>query len=182
MNHSTEGVTLIAAFVSDVINLYEGKSDQTILKNMASDLSLQDPMKHVPMETYNKMCNWIEHNVGKANARLLGRKIGETAYQSMVAQKMVNENSSPIEMMKALQQVANFVIRDPQKRGWEIIKDEPKEIIMRRTQTFNGTLQLGLLDTLIRKTKVVSPSVDLIKEVALGDEYDEYRITWLKLY
>lgn len=180
MDNSTEGVTLIAAFVSDVINLYEGKSDQTTLKKMAADLDLSDPMKHVPMETYNKMCNWIETQVGKANARLLGRKIGETAYGSMVSMKMVNDNTTPSEMMKALQQVAVTVIKDPKRRGWEILEDKPKEIVMRRTQTFNGTLQLGLLDTLIRKTKVLSPSVDMIKEVALGHEFDEYRITWLK--
>lgn len=179
MDNSTENVTLIAAFVTDVINLYDGKSDQEILKKMAKDLELKDPMKHVSMQVYNDMCNWIEREVGKANARLLGRKIGETAYQSMVGFKMVDENSTPIDMMKALQQVALNVIKDPKKRGWDILSEGPKEIVMRRTQTFNGTLQLGLLDTLVRKTKVLSPSVDMIKEVASGAEYDEYKITWL---
>jgi hypothetical protein len=180
MDNSTENVTLIAAFVSDVINLYEGKTDQKILKTMASQYDLTDPMKQVPMSVYNDMCNWIEEKVGKANARLLGRRIGETAYQSMVAQKMVNKDTTPGEMMQALKVVASALIKDPKKRGWEIVKNEPKEIIMRRTQTFNGTLQLGLLDTLIRKTNATYPKVELIKEVELGHEYDEYRITWIK--
>jgi hypothetical protein len=179
MDNSTEGVTLIAAFISDVINLFEGKSDQVILKNMAADLDLSDPMNQVPMETYNKMCDWIETQVGQANARLLGRKIGETAYGSMLALEMVNDQTTPSEMMKALQLVAITVIKDPKNRGWEILEDNPKEILMRRTQTFNRILQLGLLDTLIRKTKVLSPAVDFSKEVSKGNAYDEYLITWL---
>ena len=181
MDQSTEGVTLIAAFVSDVITLYDGKPNQGALKEIADHLDLSDPMQHVPIEVYNQMCNYIETNIGKANTRLLGRKIGERAYQSMIAQNMVDEHSSPHQLMKALQQVAKIVIYDPKNRGWEIVKVEPKEIIMRRTQTFNGTLQLGLLDTLLRKTKAVYPSVELIKEVESGAEYDEYKLTWMKV-
>lgn len=179
MDNSTENVTLIAAFVNDILELYKDKTDYLKLKAMASGLDLSDPMKHVSMATYNDMCNWIEKEIGKANTRMLGRKIGETAYQSMVGFNMVNDDTTPVEMMKALQQVALSVIQDPKKRGWEILSEGPKEIVMRRTQTFNGTLQLGLLDTLVRKTKVVSPSVDMIKEVDLGAEFDEYKITWL---
>ena len=179
MDNSTEGVTLIAAFVSDVINLYAGKKDEEHLKKMAAGLDLSDPMKHVPMKTYNDMCNWIETTIGPSNARMLGRKIGETAYQSMVAQNMVSAKSTPLEMMQALKAVASALIKDPKNRGWEIIKNEPKKIVMRRTQTFNGTLQLGLLDTLIRKTKVSLPNIDMVSEVSKGDEYDEYMITWM---
>ncbi len=93
--------------------------------------------------------------------------------------KACNEDSSPVEMMTALQKVATTIVKDPKKRGWEILSSGAKEVILRRTQTFNGTLQLGLMDALIRKTKVISPSVFLIKEVAKGAEYDEYKITWL---
>jgi hypothetical protein len=49
---------------------------------------------------------------------------------------------------------------------------------MRRTQTFNSSLQFGLLETLISKTGVLFPSVDLQKSVEKGDEYDEYLISW----
>lgn len=74
--------------------------------------------------------------------------------------------------------MAATVIKDPEKRGWEIVESGPKYIIMRRTQTFNRTLQFGLLDELIRKTKVLSPKVEYVKEVSKGDEYDEYKISW----
>ncbi|MEO1099084.1 MAG: hypothetical protein AAFX57_15240 [Bacteroidota bacterium] len=50
---------------------------------------------------------------------------------------------------------------------------------MRRTQTFNGALQSGLLDELIRKTKVFSPKVEYLQSIANGDEYDDYKITWI---
>jgi hypothetical protein len=71
-----------------------------------------------------------------------------------------------------------MMIKDPEKRGWEIVETGPKHIVMRRTQTFNSTLQFGLLDELVRKTKVVSPRVEYIKSVAEGDEFDDYKISW----
>lgn len=178
MDHSTDRVKLIAAFISDIINLYEGKDSQHTLKKMAEGHDLSDPMGLVPMELYNNMCDWIENQIGKTNVRILGRKIGETAYSSMLSQNMITDHATPLEMMEALQTVAVMLIKDPKKRGWKILKAEPHEIVMRRTQTFNSTLQLGLLDTLIRKAKVFSPSVKLIKEVAAGDHYDDYQITW----
>lgn len=179
MNNSTDNVTLIAAFVNDVINLYDGKPEfQNHLKKMTKDLDLSDPMKHVPMATYNEMCYWIEDQIGQANTKKLGRRIGETAYTNMLAMGLVKENATPTEMMEALQTVAATVIKDPEKRGWEIVESGPKYIIMRRTQTFNRTLQFGLLDELIRKTKVLSPKVEYVKEVSKGDEYDEYKISW----
>ncbi len=146
---------------------------------MASGHDLTDPMKHVPMKVYNEMCDWIETQIGDTNARILGRKIGNTAYESMVQMGMINSKTDPFEMMEALKKVAETVIYDPKGRGWEIIDRGTKSITMRRTQTFNSTLQFGLLDELIRKTKVLSPSVSYVKSVANGDEFDEYKITWL---
>lgn len=133
----------------------------------------------VPIETYNKMCDWIEESIGQANARLVGRRIGRTAYEAMKAHKMVHEKSTPLETMVALQTVATTLIKDPKKRGWEIIESSPKHLLMRRTQTFNGTLQFGLLDEIIRKTGVLSPKVEYVKSVRAGDEFDVYKISWL---
>jgi len=50
---------------------------------------------------------------------------------------------------------------------------------MRKTQTFNTTLQIGLLDGLIRKSGVFGVQVILQKEVKLGAEFDEYMISWM---
>lgn len=180
MNNSTENVTLIAAFVLDIISQYDGKPEfQNHLKKMAADYDLSDPMRHVPMQLYNDMCGWIERQIGETNAKRLGRKIGNTAYQSMIQMDLVKEGASPLELMEGLKKVAELVIIDPEKRGWEITERRRKEIVMRRTQTFNSVLQFGLLDELIRKTSVYSPKVEYAKSVANGDEYDEYSITWI---
>jgi len=179
MNNSTEGVTLAAAFVKDIIELYEGKeSVQRDLKDMAIHLDLSDPMHFVPIETYNKMCNWIEEQIGTVNTKRLGRKIGNTAYQGMLANGFISSDADPSEMMQGLAKVASAMIKDPQGRGWEILEDKPKYIVMRRTQTFNSTLQFGLLDELIRKTKAISPKVEYVKSVEQGDDFDEYKVSW----
>lgn len=179
MNNSTKGVTLSSAFVKDVIDLYEGKEAfQQELKKMAAGLDLSNAMKFVPMETYNNMCNWIESQIGQANTRKLGRKIGATAYQGMLANGFISSNATPSQLMNGLAKVASVMIKDPENRGWEIVEDKPKHIIMKRTQTFNSTLQFGLLDELIRKSRVVSPKVEYVKSVDNGDEFDEYKISW----
>lgn len=180
MNNSTEGVKISAAFIQDIINIYEGKDEfQSHLKKMTEGYDLSNALNFVPMELYNNMCNWIESQIGKVNTKRVGRKIGETAYQGMLANGFVNSGATPQEMMQALQKVASVMIKDPEKRGWEIVESAPKFIILKRTQTFNSTLQFGLLDELIRKTNVLSPRVEYVKEVAAGDEFDEYKIQWL---
>ncbi len=70
--------------------------------------------------------------------------------------------------MKGLIIVEKTMIQDPQGRGWEIVDHKEKSIIMRRTQTFNGKLQLGFLDGLIPKSEVSEVHVDYIKEVSSG--------------
>lgn len=180
MNNSTQNVTLNSAFILDIINQYEGKPEfQNHLKEMASAHELSDPMGQVPIKLYNDMCNWIESQIGKTNARQLGRKIGNTVYRNMLEMKLVKKETTPLALMKGLKRVTELVIKDPEKRGWEILSSGRKQIIMRRTQTFNGALQSGLLDELIRKTKVFSPKVEYLQSIANGDEYDDYKITWI---
>ncbi len=181
MDHSTDNVTLAAAFVNDVLDIYKQKSstDYEILKKMTTGLDLSNPMNMVPIEVYNAMCNWIESQVGQANAKLVGRQIGRTAYEAMKSFKMISDKSTPLEVMNALVTVAGTMIKDPKGRGWVILESHPKSIVMRRTQTFNGTLQFGLLDEIIRKTGVLSPKIEYLRSVANGDEFDDYKITWL---
>lgn len=181
MDNSTDQVTLAAAFVSDILTIYKEKSasDYAVLAKMTDGLNLSNPMGMVPIETYNKMCDWIEQQVGQANAKLVGRQIGRTAFEAMKSFKMVDEKSTPLDAMKALATVATTLIKDPKKRGWEIEESGAKHIIMKKTQTFNSTIQFGLLDEIIRKTGVLSPKVEYLKSVKNGDEFDIYKITWL---
>ncbi len=181
MNNSTENVTLAAAFVNDVLTIYQDKSatDFETLKGFTKGHDLSNPMNMVPITVYNDMCNWIENQVGKANARLVGRQIGKTAFDAMKRFNLITDQSTPHEVMKALATVASTMIKDPHGRGWEILEFGPKHIVMRRTQTFNNTLQFGLLDEIIRKTKVLAPKIEYLKNVEAGDEFDEYKISWL---
>jgi len=181
MNTSTENVNLAAAFLSDILNIYKEKSKENydILLKMTDGLNLSNPMNMVPIEVYNKMCNWIETQIGQANTRLVGRQIGRTAFEAMKSFMLVTDKSTPLEIMKALVTVASTMIKDPSNRGWEIVEFSAKHIIMKRTQTFNGTLQFGLLDEIIRRTGVIAPKIEYLTSVANGDEFDLYKISWL---
>jgi hypothetical protein len=181
MDQSTDNVKIAVAFISDILAIFKEKSqkDYEVLKKMTEGIDFTNPMNMVPMEIYNNMCNWIEKQIGQSNTRLVGRQIGRTAFEAMKNFKMVTDDSTPLEVMKALANVASTMIQDPKKRGWEILESGSKFIVMRRTQTFNSTLQFGLLDEIIRKTKVLSPKVDYVKSIAAGNEFDDYKISWL---
>lgn len=97
----------------------------------------------------------------------------------MIDTNMVNPESKPLEVMKALVQMVQKGVHDPRRRGWEIVAFSEKSIQMRKTQFFNTHIQVGLLDTLVRKCKVYGVQVNLVKEQANGDDFDEYLITWL---
>ncbi|TAE76310.1 MAG: hypothetical protein EAZ85_00110 [Bacteroidetes bacterium] len=125
------------------------------------------------------MCGWIEENLGKFNLIRVGRNIGETAYQGMLDNKLFSDSATPHQIMEALVVVASQMIQDKLERGWKIIESNDNFVVMQRTQTFNSILQLGLLDGLIRKTKVSGVKVEYVREIAKGNEFDEYKISWI---
>lgn len=179
MDTSTENVTLCAVFVSDILHVYQDKkAEYPALFNYAQDYDLSQPFDHVPIQVYNDICKWIEMNLGRVSTKRLGREIGKTVYNSLQQNKLINAHPHPHEIMQALAKVASQMIKDPKKRGWEIREKKPKSVLMRRTQTFNSTLQFGLLESLIFKSGVYSPLVELVKSVDKGDEYDEYLVSW----
>jgi hypothetical protein len=180
MDHSTEGVTLIAAFVSDILGNYQQKKQEYKgLFAISQEYDLTNPMGKVPMQVYNDSCTWIEKELGKFNLIRVGRTVGETAFASMKGNGLVSDKSTPLQAMQALAKVAQMLIYDPKKRGWEIVSSEKNAIVMRRTQTFNRQLQLGLLDAIVRKTGAGNVRVDFSKSIEAGDEFDEYLISWL---
>jgi hypothetical protein len=180
MDNSTENVTLLAAFVSDVLKNYQDKKNEYMeLFSYADGYDLSNPMNHVPIAVYNDMCYWLESKLGKFNLIKVGRTIGETVYITMLTNKMFADRPSPHEIIRALVVVASNAIHDPKKRGWVILEEADKSILMRKTQTFNTKLQLGLLDGLIRKSGAAGVNVDLVKDVENGAEFDEFLITWV---
>ncbi len=179
MDNSTENVTLYAAFVTDILKNYEGKKDDYKgLFDMVKSYDLTDPFGKVPIQLYNDMCAWIESELGKFNLIRVGRNVGETAFAGMVANGLLKEISTPLQVMEALVAVAAAMIQDPKGRGWKILNSTKNSITMLRTQTFNRQLQLGLLDGLVKKAGVKGVKVDFSKSVEDGSEFDEYFITW----
>jgi hypothetical protein len=183
MNHSTEGVTLYALFINDILNLYKDKKEEFApLFQMAEGYDLSDPFNKVPMQVYNDMCSWLERELGTFNLIRVGRQIGESVYNSLKANNITNEKSTLLDYMKALVYAASTMIQDPLKRGWEIVSYDENSIRMRRTQTFNSKLQLGLLSGLVYKCKnVFGVTVDYQEKEADGAEYDIYIIRWTNI-
>jgi hypothetical protein len=180
MNNSTAGVTLFAGFISDLLAQYEAQRNSTAreLFAMSSGVDLSDPTRPLPMELYNHMCAWIERKLGPANLRRSGERIGERAYEQMVAGGGLGSAPTPHDILEQLVLAAAFMIQDPEKRGWVLVESQEKRAVMRRTQTFHPVLQEGLLRSLVRKSGAIYPKVSYLRSVASGDPYDEYEITW----
>lgn len=179
MDNSTENVTLFAVFINDILRNYEDKkSDYDELFAMAKDYNLSDPYNKVPITLYNNLCEWIEDNLGKFNLIRVGRNVGETVYDVLLQNEAINEKSTPLEIMQALKKAAEDMVQDDKRRGWEILEYTEKSILMRRTQTFNSKLQIGLLDGLIRKTKQAGIKIEYAQSIEEGGEFDDYLVTW----
>jgi hypothetical protein len=180
MNNSTEGVTLLAAFINDVIEeVKQLNIDTAVLLSYAKGHDIGNIYNHVPMQVYNDMCAWVEENLGEETLRQIGRNIGETVYKGLLSNHIIQTDTTPSALMEGLAIAASAMINDPHDRGWEIIKSDSNSLEMRRTQTFNSKLQLGLLTGLMEKCpKVSTVEVKYTKEIAKGDEFDEYLIQW----
>ncbi len=180
MNNSTKNVTLFALFINDILNYYKDNSLlRPHLEKLVEGHDLSDPFNKVPITVYNDMCDWVEQKVGKFNIIKLGTDIGETVWGALVSNDQIKDTASPSEIIHGLKGAADNMIQDPERRGWDILTDEENAITMRRTQTFNSKLQLGLLKGMVSKSPgVKGVKVDYIKSVENGDEYDEYIISF----
>ncbi len=180
MNLSTENVTVNGIYLQDVLNIYiNKKEDYKALFKISDGYDLSKPNSKVPISVYNEACNWIEKELGKYSLIKVGRQIGETIYLYMEKSNLISNEAKPEEIIKALIVIASKTVFDPLKLGWEIIESKHNHILLKRTQTFNGRLQFGILDGLVRKSGVVSVNVDYAESIENGNDFDIYRITWL---
>ena len=182
MDNSTEGVTLFAGFISDLLATYHGQESALYTKplfDMTKDVDLSDPTAKVPMQLYNDMCDWIKSNLGESNLRKAGEFVGNRAYEAMRQNGVITDDASPQDILKALKIAADTMIQDPKNRGWDILELEDERAVMRRTQTFHPTLQEGLLKSLVKRSTVTIVTVRYLKRVSNGDEFDDYEIRWI---
>jgi len=180
MKELIEEIFIDAWAINDIISCYQDKkADYPDLFQIVSGYDLSKPTNKIPFKVYVELCSWIEKKLGQFNLIKIGRRIGESTYSLMLETNMVNNESKPLDVMKALVLLAQIGVKDPKRRGWEIVSHTDKSIQMRKTQLFNTHIQVGLLDTLVRKCKVYGVQVNLVKEESKGAEFDEYLITWL---
>lgn len=180
MKELIEEVFIDAWAINDIVSCYQDKkADYPDLFRIVSGYDLSKPTNKIPFKVYVELCSWIEMNLGQFNLIKIGRRIGESTYKLMIENNMAHTESKPLDVMKALVLLAQKGVKDPKRRGWEIVSYTDKSILMRKTQLFNTHIQVGLLDTLIRKCKVYGVQVKLVKEQSNGFDYDEYLITWL---
>jgi len=178
MDESTEGVTLYAAFVLDVVSMYSGLfAIAQPLRNMTATLDPNQPRALVPIALYNQTCAWVEETFGEAGIRDAGKRIGERSYRSIL-DRTGKASLKPSEVLRELQRSARISIQDTSGRGWEILAEAPRRIVMRRTQTFNCLLQEGLLLALVEKTGAERAKVAQINCTRSGDEFCDYAISW----
>jgi hypothetical protein len=179
MDNSTEGVTLLTGFVHDILSEYQhlrrvcGPAFQ-----LANGVEKSKPDEWCSIDVYNDICRWIEDNVGSMSIRQAGIAIGRRVYDNIVKNGKI-ESPTPIAIMEALKWAASVMIRDPKGRGWEIPDRSENSITMRRTQTFNCTMQEGLLVSLVERTGVEGADVEHARCTKRGDEFCEYRLSWL---
>ncbi|NUP12054.1 MAG: hypothetical protein HOW73_38910 [Polyangiaceae bacterium] len=179
MDNSTEGVTLLTGFVQDILAEYQHmKRVCGPAFDLAKGVDKMRPDEWCSIDIYNGICTWIEDNVGAMSIRQAGVAIGKRIAENIIVNGKMTE-PTPIKMMEALKWAASVMIRDPKGRGWEIPSSNDHSLVMRRTQTFNCMMQDGLLVSLVERTGVEGADVEHYKCTKRGDEFCEYRVTWL---
>lgn len=180
MNQSTDGVTLDAGFVSDLLALYEGNPLARELFAMAESIDREHADARVPIQHYNDMCAWIERKLGPANLRKAGETMGARVYDHMVGGGRLPAEPTPVELLRELARSTALLIRDPHGRGWELLEEGEERAVLRRTQTFHPVLQEGLLKALVARSGRALPRVRYLQSVKDGAEYDDYEVTWME--
>lgn len=179
MDNSTDGVTLMTGFVFDVLKEYEHvRRTAAPAFKMAEGLDPNKPDVYVPFDIYMNICDWVEKHIGPASVRKAGVAIGNRAFDTIVANSKMTQ-PTPLGMMQALKWAASVMIKDPKGREWEILHSDSHSITMRRTLPFNCLLQEGLLSSMVERTGVQGLDVDHFKCTRRGDEFCDYKLTWI---
>lgn len=179
MNESTEGVTILSAFVFDVLREYQWARRQCEpMFQLASGLDPARTDERVPIALYNALCAWAEEHMGVESLLRAGRNIGARAYTRMVESGLLGPEPTPREVVEALQRVARTVIEDPDQRSFELLEAREGSLLVRRTQTFNCMLQQGNLLSLVERTRVALPTLTQVRCTRRGDPFCEYEVRW----
>jgi len=180
MDESTDGVTLHSGFVLKVVEPFRGMERLCgPLFEMVAHIPPEDPEGPVPMALYNEVCAWVEQHLGAASVRAAGQGIGRSIFTRLRHEGSINFDAGPAEAIAALARALLVTIRDPRRRGFEVVEQTDSRVLVRRTQTFNCVMQEGVLLTLVEGTRVVMPRVEQLRCTRRGDAHCEYEVRWL---
>ncbi|HEU4536813.1 MAG TPA: hypothetical protein VFS00_21975 [Polyangiaceae bacterium] len=179
MDHSTRDVTILSGFLFDVASQYQGRQVFHEIDDLLRGFDPRRPEVWAPISTYNRVCEWVEQRVGSTSVQRAGEVIGGRLYEHIEREGLLSERPAPGALLRELQRLAGVLIRDPHGRGWQIIEEQPYEAVARRTQTFNCTLQEGVLRALLERAGVNSVLVEHVRCTRRGDPYCDYRLSWL---
>lgn len=178
MDHSTRDVTLLSGFLFDVAGAYRGRPIFHEIDGMLRNFDPQRPDDWAPMSDYNRLCEWVEQRVGSVSVQRGGEAISARVHAHLLGEGAFGGRPSAGDLLREAERLARVLIRDPKGRGWQLLEERPFEAFVRRTQTFNCTLQEGVLRALLEQGGFASVLVDHVRCVRRGDPFCDYRVSW----
>ncbi len=176
------GATCYAMLIQNILNQYKDKDENLAkeLENKAGKYGKGNPYEKAPLTLFNEMLDWIEKQLGPTNAKMIGKTLGEKAYEQLKASHQVNgKKLSPKEAVEKLGKAIQEMVQDPSlSSSWKVVDTSDDTIRLRKTQNFNAVFQLGMIESFIRKAGVVFPRARLVRDFKRGPAFDEYEITW----
>ena len=177
MNDKATCSVLVVQKILDQYKNTCGEFTKELFKK-AKRVDISNPLAQIPLSFLNELIEWIEQELGPANVKMIGTILGETAFEELKANKQLPEKSSPKEAIEKLILVLQSIVQDPFRRNLQVLEVQNNFARVRRTQTFNPTVQIGMIETFVRKAGIAFPRTRLVRDYKNGPEYDEYEITW----
>ncbi len=172
--------TCSAGLLHKIVEQYKNTSDHITseLNKRVTKLNISNPLVQISLDLFNEIVEWIERELGPANLKMIGNIMGETAFNELKAKNKIQEKVTPKEAVEKLTLVSQTLIIDPLQRNWKIIEITGTSARVKKSQIFNTTVQIGIIESFIRKAGVVFPRTRLIRDYKRGPAFDEFEITW----
>ena len=179
-NTAAYTATFSAGLLHKIVDQYKDTSDHITmeLNKRITHLDISNPLVQISLDMFNEIVEWIEHELGSANLKMIGIIMGETAYNDLRARNKISEKLTPKEAIEKLPLVSQSLIIDPLKRNWKILEVTENFARIKKSQIFHPTIQIGIIESFIRKVGVVFPRTRLVRDYKKGPAFDEFEITW----
>ncbi|MFC2138700.1 hypothetical protein ACFLTE_11045 [Bacteroidota bacterium] len=179
-NTAAYNATFSAGLLAKIVDQYKDTSDHITLElnKRLTNLDISNPLVQISLDLFNDIVEWIERELGSANLKMIGIIMGETAFKDLRSRNKINEKLSPKEAIEKLPMVSQSLIIDPLNRNWKILEISDNFARIKKSQIFHTTIQIGIIESFIRKAGVVFPRTRLVRDYKKGPAFDEFEITW----